>query len=211
MEELRNREEVSKIINQINSDKDLAQMEDLIKSNIKEFDHLDKKYRVRLLSLKEKEELHFLKMQKFGQLMKNEDILLEKDLINIYQKRGVDIDGLNDELTKLDSEILNVRKNLGKSLAQNDTESILKTYKEKIEVLEREKEIINFQKNDLLKYSLENQLLNYEAEFITYLSLETLVEEKWERLFKSHEDFINCEDNELIDKAGMLSMILQYS
>lgn len=209
MDTIRSKEEVVKIIEQMNQDKDLAQLEDLIHSNVKEFELNDKKYRVRLMSLKEKEELYYLRLQKFGQLMKNEDILLEKDLIVIYQKRGIDIVGLNDSLTKLDAEMINLQLNLGKALDENNSEITLKSYKDKYDKLKGEKEVIQFQKDDLLQYSLENQMLNYTAEYITYLTLDIEQEGKWIRLFKNHEEFINCEDLELINKAGMISMAMQ--
>jgi hypothetical protein len=207
---IRNQEEVRKIIDKINADKDLAQIEDLIKSNVKEFELDGKKYRVRLLTLREKEDLHYLRLQKFGQLLKDENILLEKDLIAIYEKRGIKISELNNSIAKLDAEILGIQKNLGKAIDENNTEAVLKTYKEKFDTLKREKEIIEFQKNDLLQYSLENQLLNYVAEIVTYLSLDIYQDKKWIRLFDDYESFKNCEDSELINKAGMLSMAMQY-
>lgn len=210
MDSIKSKDEVQKIIDKLNEDRDIAQLEDLLHSNIKEFELNDKKYRVRLMSLKEKEELHFLRLQKFGELFKNENILLEKDLITIYQKRGIDIDGLNDSLTKLDFEMINVQKNLGKAIAENNSEVTLKSYKDKYDVLKKERDIVQFQKDDLLQYSLENQLLSAVSEYVTYLTLDIYNKDKWSRLFKTFEEFQNCEDNELINKAGMISMVMQY-
>jgi hypothetical protein len=61
--------------------------EELIKDNKIIFTYKDKKYRVRLLNLSEKEELDTLRRKKFGQLLKDKDILLEKDLIAQYKER----------------------------------------------------------------------------------------------------------------------------
>ena len=44
-----------------------------------------------------------LKLSKFGQLLKNRDILLEKDLIKIYSERGIDINSLTEQIKKLDA------------------------------------------------------------------------------------------------------------
>jgi hypothetical protein len=57
--------------------------------------------------------------------------------------------------------------------------------------------------------TLENQLLGYVAEYITYLTIDILEGEKWERVFKTYEEFINCKDEQLLNKAGYRSMLLQ--
>jgi len=63
----------------------------------------------------------------------------------------------------------------------------------------------------LLEFSLENQLLNYVAEIITYLSLDIKTDTgRWVRLFKTIEDFRVYDDNELINTAGVYTMLLQY-
>jgi hypothetical protein len=69
---------------------------------------------------------------------------------------------------------------------------------------------LNAQKTLLLEFSLENQLLNYVAQIITYLSLDELKDGVWQRMFNSLEDFQTYTDEGLINTAGQFSMVLQY-
>ena len=63
-----------------------------------------------------------------------------------------------------------------------------------------------------MQYSIENQLLNYVAELITYLSTEVEESEgKYKRMWINLEDFKNCDNMELSDRAGVMTTLLQYS
>lgn len=202
--------QAEKIVNDMSKELELSRIEELIKDNRITFDYKDKKYRVRLLNLSEKEELDTLRRKKFGQLMKDKDIFLEKDLIIQYKERGINIDELDDQIKKLNSEDLDLQVKLGESISKNEGETILQTYKEQIIELRTKKQILNTQKNLLLEFSLENSLLNYVAQVITYLSLEEKKDDKWQRMFSTLETFQIYEDGQLINKAGSYSILLQY-
>jgi hypothetical protein len=206
-EKLRDAEQ---IVKEMEKETELSKIEELIKDNKITFEYKDKKYRIRLLNLAEKEELDILRRKKFGQLMKDKDIFMEKDLIIQYKERGINIDELDEQIKKLNSEDLDLQIKLGESISKNEGEPILKTYKDQILELRTKKQIINTQKNLLLQFSLENSLLNYVAQVITYLSLDIKKEDKWQRMFLTLEAFQTYEDNELIDKAGSYSILLQY-
>jgi hypothetical protein len=122
----------------------------------------------------------------------------------------VDIDELDDQIKKIHAEELELRIKLGESISKNDNETILKTYKDEITDLMSKKQIIDTQRNLLLEFSLENSLLNYVAQIITYLSLEEEKEGKWQRMFTTLEAFQTYEDEKLINIAGSYSMVLQY-
>jgi hypothetical protein len=205
------RVEAEQITKELQESNELNTIESMIKDNKIEFVYDSRKYRIRLLVNSEKCELDILRTKKFSQLLKDEDILFEKEFIKLYKERGViDIDRLNEELKQLDAEELNIMMRLGESLHKQDGDVILKTYAEQIEAIKYKRQVINTQKNSLLEFSLENKLLQYVAEVITYLSLDVYNGEKWVRLFDSYEDFKKCEDDKLIVKAGMYSMFLQY-
>jgi len=210
MEEKTSMEDAKRILENFNEDIELSKVEELIKDNKIEFENKDKIYRVGLLTLKEKEELYMMKLSKFGQLIKNKDILMEKDLIKIYAERGINIEELIDKIKKFDAEILTLKLSLGEAIEKNEPETILKIYEEKITILTQSKQLIVIQKTNYLSTSLESQLENYEAQFITYLTLELFNDGKWEKLFKTFEKFQNCEDENLINMAGTRSMLLQY-
>jgi len=194
---------------------ELSRVGELIKDNRIIFDYKDKKYRVRLLNLKEKEELDMLRRKKFSQLVQEKDdkgnyvYLLEQDLIKILKERGLDIEEINDEIKKLDSRLIKIQLDLGESLSKNEGEVILKTYEEDIKEVILQKQVLFTQKNLLLTYSLENCLENYVYQVITFLSFEKLEEEIWIKAFDNLEDFQNCKDENLIIKAGQFSLLLQ--
>jgi hypothetical protein len=163
-----------------------------------------------LLNLTEKEELDLLRRKKFGQLMKDKDIFLEKDLITQYKERGINIDELDDQIKKLNAEDLDLQIKLGESISKSENETIFKTYKDQIEELRTKKQIINTQKNLLLTYSLENCLESYVYQVICYLSLDKKKDEGWQRMFQTLADFQKYPDEGLINKSASYSMVLQY-
>ena len=210
------KQDAERIVEDMNKELELGKVEELIKDNRITFDHKDKRYRVRLLNLAEKEELDLLRRKKFGQLMQKKDeqgnfsILLEKDLIKVYKERGINIDELDDQIKKINAEELDLQIKLGEAISKNEPETILKTFKEQIEELKTKRQILNTQRTLLLEFSLENSLLNYVYQIITYLSLEKQDGKIWQRMFQTLEAFQTYEDEQLINKAGSYSILLQY-
>lgn len=204
------KEDAEAIVKSMEKETELSKIEELVKDNKISFEYEGKKYRVRLLNLAEKEELDYLRRKKFGQLLKDRDILLEKDIIIQLKERGMDVGEIDEEIKKLNAEEIDQRLKLGEALAKNESESILKPYKEKIESLQMQKSILRTQRTLLLEFSLENQLLNFVAQVITYLSLDENKDGKWQRMFTTLEDFQHYPDNKLIDKTASYSMLLQY-
>jgi hypothetical protein len=202
--------QAEKIVADLEKETELSKVEELVRDNKISFEYKDKRYRVRLLNLAEKEELDILRRKKHSQLMKDTDILLEKDLIIQYKNRGINIDELDEQIKKLNAEDFELEIKLGESISKNENETILKTYKDQIIELRTKKQIINTQKTLLLEFSLENALLNYVYQIITYLSLEELKEDKWQRMFLTLNDFQKYPDESLINKAGSYSLLLQY-
>ena len=205
------------IVKSMDEDINLKRVEEFIKDNKITFDYEGKQYRVKMLNLREKEELDILRRKKFSQLLQAKDdqnnyvYLLEKDLIKVLKDRGMNIDEIDDELKKLDSEFSRIQLELGESLSKNEGEAILKTYEDNIKEIISQKQILSTQKNLLLTYSLENCLENYVYQVITFLSLEKLEDELWIKAFDTLEDFQNYKDENLIIKAGQFSILLQIN
>jgi len=203
-------DDAKRIVEEMEKKSELSKIEELIKDNKISFEYEDKKYRVRLLNLKEKEELDMLRRKKFGQLLKDKDILLEKDLITQYKDRGINVDELDEQYKKLHAEEMNLQITLGDLIAKNEPLSILKINEDQIKEIRNKKQILMIQKNLLLTYCLENQLLAYVAQVITYLSLEELKENSWVKAFNSLDEFQTYNDEKLIEIAASYSMVLQY-
>jgi hypothetical protein len=211
------KQEAESIIEKMNKESDLSKVEELIKDNRISFTYNDSQYRVRLLNLREKEELDELRRKKYNSMIQEKDsqgnyvYLRESKLIEIYKQRGdVDIDEINEQIKKLDIEDIDTQLKLGESISKNEGEVILKTYKDKIQEIKMKKRILSAQKTLLLEFSLENQFLNYVAEVITCLSLDILEEGTWKRMFTNLEEFRNYSDEKLINEAGKYSLYLQY-
>jgi hypothetical protein len=202
--------EAEKIIKDMEQDSSLSKVEELIKDNRITFTYKENKYRVRLLNSAEKDELDLLRRKKFGQLLKDKDILFEKDILNQYKERGLNVFEETDiEIKKLDSVLMDLELKLGESISRNEPEQTLKNYKDKVQEIINKKKILFTQRNLLLEFSFENAILNYVAQIITYLSLEIVRDGIWKRMFNSFEDFQKYEDCELINRAGEYSMLLQ--
>jgi hypothetical protein len=205
-----NDEEVMKIAKKIREDSEKNITEDMIKNNYIEIPFKDKKYRVRLLNPKEKRELASFKSRRFTELLGDKNILLEKDLIALYKERGMDITKeFDDKTTKLNAQEHELRLKNGEAVAKDSGETAMKTYEEQIEEIELEKAILQARRSILLEVSLENQLTNSVAEYITYLSLEVWEDTDWKRLFNSFEEFENYKEPALLNDAGLLTMQLQ--
>lgn len=202
--------QAEKIVEDMQKENNLSKVEELIKDNRITFQYKEKKYRVRLLDAIDKEELDFLRRKKFGQLLKDKDILFEKDIINQYKERGMNVfEEIDIEVKKLDSAMPDLELKLGESISKNENESVLKNYKNKIQDIINRKKVLSTQKTLLLECSFENALLNYVAQVTTYLSLEEYRDDAWVRMFKSLEDFLKYKDEILIGQAGTYSMLLQ--
>jgi len=206
--ELLRAEEAQRILDKIKEDHDLSKFEELVKDNKIEFEFEDKKYQVRMLNVAEKDELDSLRRKKFGQLIQDKDILLEKDLIRVYKERGLDLEEINEQIRKLDTERYSITLKLGESIADKIGEAVLKEYKNQINNLQDKIYILALQKSSLLTYSLENQLTNYVVKVLTYLSLEIYKDEKYVKAFKSIEDFEKNVNEKLIEKSIYYSMLL---
>jgi hypothetical protein len=208
--ELKGKDEAEKILTDMTQKFELDKMESIIKDNKIDFTLNDKQYRVRLLSLRDKEELDELRRKKFTQLLKDKDVVFEENLIKLYKEKGIDINSIKDEINKLENERITIELKLGEALSKNSGDAILKAYKEEIEKNNYLIQIKLIQKSDLLAYSFENQLLNYVAKLIAYLSLDILENDKYKRLFNTIEEFDNCEDEKLIGLSTKYALLLQY-
>lgn len=202
--------EAKKVLDNLNEKYELEKLSELIKDNKIQFKHEDKEYRVRLMSSLDKEELDDFRRKKFSQLLKDPDVLFEKKLIECYKEKGININEIDEEITKYTSEKINKELKLGEALSKNSGDAILKTYKEEITNLNAKINILIIQKSDLLAYSFENQLLNYVAKCISYLSFDIFENNDWKRTFSTLEEFSKYKDEVLIGKATKYALILQY-
>ena len=202
-------EEVKKILDEMQENYQIDKVADLIRDNKIEFSYEDKEYRVRLLNSKEKDELDMIRRRRFGQLLKDKDILLEKDLIIAYQEKGIDIKSIDEEINHINNQITDQNYKLGEALAKTPGDVILNTYKKEIINLTYKLHELTIQRGHLLEYSLENHLQNYVAQAISYLCLDVKVEDKWVRAFDKLDTFME-QDDRLVNLVAVYSLYLHY-
>jgi hypothetical protein len=202
-------EEVKKILDEMQESYQIDKVAELIRDNKIEFEFEEKQYRVRLLNSKEKDELDMIRRRKFGQLLRDKDILLEKDLIIAYKEKGVDIEDLDSKIRNINAQIDAQNYKLGEALSKSPGDAILKTYKEEVIKLTYKLHELTIQRGHLLEYSLENHLQNFVAQAISYLCLDIKVEDKWVRAFGTLDEFMS-QDDRLVNLVAMYSMYLHY-
>jgi hypothetical protein len=205
------------IVKEMEENFQLNKIEELIKDNAIQFDYNEKKYRVRLLTMSEKDELDSLRRKKFNSMLQEKDeqgnyvYLKESALIKILKERGdVDIEVIEDKINKLNSEAVNLQLRLGEAISKNDNELVLNTYKDQIEeILKHKIPSLRTEKSLWLGFSLENAILSFVSQVITYLSSEVLEENKWVKVYKSFKEFQENQDEALMNQLAMYSMVLQ--
>jgi len=182
----------------------LNEMENLIKSNEIEFDYKDTKYRVKKPTFSQKQEAYKKRVEKFTELIQDPKYILESDLKITYLKRNVDIDAMTREMLELIQKRDKLMVELGGVIKDKGTESELKQYKEEIEKLNNQIQILNIKKSSYLEFSLENQVMIYTYSYMTYLLSEKLVEDKWVKVWATYQDFEN-------DKEGIVNKLSYYT
>ena len=204
-------EEAKSIVSKINEDANLRKVVDMLKDNKIEFTHNEHFYRVRLLTVGEKEELDLLRKNKFGELLNNKNILFAKEIIKKYkEERGIDIEkDIDEEIEKFNAQEFDLQVQLGEAINKKENEAVLKAYEEKIYSIREKRQILGTQKLLLIENCFENILEDFVYRSLVYLSLETKIEDTWEKVYKKLEDLQNETDAELVMRAGEYAAILQ--
>jgi hypothetical protein len=207
--EILREEEAKKILNTIKDKGEIDNVAELIKDNKIPFKYKDKDYRVRLLNREDKTELNMLKIKKLNSLLKDKDMLMEFDLRKLYKEKGIDIEGIELHIKKLQSQLESVSLKQGEAIARKIEEVVLKEYTNQIKDLEEQIGMLVIQKTNLLKDSLENLLETYILDAMLCFALEQKTGDNWEKVFKTIEDFYKYEDEQLIITATFYNMLLQ--
>ena len=147
-------------------------------------------------------------------------MLFRKQWIDKYKAKGKDINAMESKMKSLQAEI----ETLLLRLAKMDDKKAVETMKTKIINLKEEQASINIEKTDLLAYSIEDKLLLEVNSYITYLVLEQEVDDtseaikegdnypkKYEKVFKTYEEFMNSENNKLVNAGFYYINFLIYS
>ena len=197
--------ELAKTINDIEGEN---KVENMVKSNKIVFDIDKKNYRVRKPNYKEQEEADTYRRKKYLEYINDDTMLFRKQWIDKYKVKGKDINAMETKMKSLQAEIETMLLRLVKI---GDAKEIEKM-KNKILKIKEEQASINIEKTDLLSYSIEDKLLLEVNSYVTYLVLDKEIEkDKWEKVFKTYAEFMNSEENALINQAFYYINFLIYS
>jgi len=173
------------------------EIEKMIKDNKIEFEIDNIKYRVRQPTLEEQKELETFRRKRYVEFMKDDSMMFQKQWIEKYKVKGLDIDDMDKQIRDKQREINQLMLKLA------TTSELVRVEELKKEILALRSEIasINIEKTDLLSFSIEDQLMVAVNSYYTYLVLEKLEEKEYKRVFKNFEEFSNSKNTSLINKA----------
>lgn len=204
----KSREEITKEVTQKLRDlNDTEKMEDLIKDNKIEFTLKDITYRIRKPNHREREEARKERSKRYIELLNTKGYMLKEELIGLYkEKHNVDIEAKEREIKTIQKEI----EKLDKRLAPEKDKKSQEILENEIIKLKQTQSNTSIKIEEYLEPCIESELREFGNLYIVYLSLETKKGNKWERLFKSYNDFLNTEDESVIFQGTYYLNMLIY-
>lgn len=207
MEEKELQDNIAKVKKEVKDITNMDYVEDLIKDNSIEFKYNDETYRVIKPSFAHKEEVNRKRIEKYTELLKDENALLEADLIALYKKRNIDIDDMTKKYEDLNSKRNDSMLKLGKAIKDKQPKGNLEKYKNEIKTLNGEMQILALHKTVLLDSSIESQINVFVYTYLSYLIAQKKVQNKgktkWAKAWKDYQDFVDEEE-------GLVNQIVWY-
>lgn len=200
-------QEAVKIVQeQINQSLDADFIEDVVKNNACEFDYKDVRYKVVKPSYQQKQEIYKERVKKFTALLKDKEYSLEKDLKQIYLSRGIDIDAMTKKIQNLETKKIDLQIKLGELLKKDASDTDCGILKKEIEDITQEQRAIAYEKQNLLEFSIENQMVLHIYNYMTYIVTEKKVNDKWVKAFVTFDEFMNSEEDLVTKLAFLITM-----
>jgi len=189
---------------------DLSATEELLSNNNKIFEENGVTYRVHKPTFKEKQEIYQKRVEKFTELLNNEKYFLEKDLKKTYLKRDINIDAMTQEMSNKMKRRDEIMLQLGELIKNGAPDDDLLKYKNEIQAINAEIQIISIEKTTLLEFSIENQVMIYIYSYMTFLVSEKKVGENWVRVWNTFNEFQNDSSN-IVNKLSYFATLLGSS
>jgi prolyl oligopeptidase PreP (S9A serine peptidase family) len=180
-------------------------MENLVKDNKIEFTVEDKIYRIRKPNFVERQTIDNARRKEYLRLINDDSFFFRKTWIDIYKKKNIDINAMENRVKLYQQEIEAVLLRLAVAVDIKDVE----TLKKEIYQIRDEQFSLSMEITDLLAHSIENQLLVFTNSYTTFVVLEEKVGEEYKKLFASYSDFM-ASDSKAIESAFMYINYLIY-
>jgi hypothetical protein len=180
----------------------MERLEEMLKKREIEFPIEKELYRVRKPNPREKEEIRDQKIKKHYELRKDPNRVYEAQLIKDYEKKGVLISKIDEEVTETTFKIEELELQLAElGKLEEKANPAITELKINIYNLMQCRTALFLAKLDKLSESIENELLIFTSSYTCYLVLEKKEGDNWERVFKNFEDFKYSDNEELKNRA----------
>lgn len=183
-----------------------VKMENIIKDNKIVFESGGKSFRVKKPTLSEQQEIDSIRRKKYMELVRDDSFMFRKQWIEIYKKKGIDINKMTDDINRMKDDL----RSLLLRLAKTAEPKAVKLLKDEVNKLKDKMFSLSIEMTDLLVYSIEDQLTIHVNSYTTYVVLERNEGGKWTKNFKSYKDFENSGNDDLIGKAFKFLNDLMY-
>ena len=187
---------------------EMEKLEELVGDNSIKFTVNEKKYKVSKSTNFQNKEIRKARTVKFYELLKDDTYKLKETLIAELKEKGYDVIAKEQEIKEIGYSIEDIQIKLAPVPTEN--KEIIATYKNEIKELENKQRIIAERINELMEFSIEQELLSFSNLFLIYSVLEK-EEDKWLKCFKTYEDFLASNNEELILSATYNMSMLVFS
>jgi len=196
-------EEAKKITTALQNSEDLAELDEMLKNNYVEWKDGAETYKVRKPNHDERKELRMEKIKYHNELRNNPNWKYEQQIILEYANKGIDIADMINKQLAINGQIEEVQLQLAQFGAEKEADNkVIFELKNKIYNLMVERNGISLEKSNLLVDSIEQELLMMINTYTAYLVLEKKVKDKWVRVFKSYKEFMDSDNESLLEKTG---------
>ncbi len=188
--ELTEAEVIKQMKDLFQDNEDFMLAEQAIINNMIEFEYEGQKYRVRKASYADKQEANKRRIKRFMELLKDKTFLLEKDLRKLYKEREIDIDLLEKQILEFEQQKSVLRLKLGQAIKEGKGLPELEQFKKEILDLNSQSENLMTQKNQLLEFSIENQVTIDLYSYLIYAVSEKFDGASWVKVWSSMDEFM---------------------
>ena len=183
-----------------------SEVEAEIKDNKVMFILGKQKYRIRTPNQEEIIQIDNAKEEKLTECIRNKNYMSEDYWKRIWKEKGFDLDELENKIQDIKDGMYDLLFKLATVTSKQDRD----TLKDRIEEKKRVLNELIIKKVDKLQYSIEQKMRDNANFYISYLMLEKADGDKWERNFKTYDDFMKSDNPELVNKAIEFTMRLLY-
>jgi hypothetical protein len=211
-DQIKKEEEAKKILESTTQADELENLEEMLKNNIIEWSVEGNTYRVRKPTYTERQEVREIKLKRNTELLRDDRYLYEKQLIELYEKKGISIAKMIEQQLKLEEKVNEVELKLAElgNIKESESQKVI-DLKMEIFNMKMEQRAISLEKMDLLSYSIENELLSLINSYICYLCLEKKIENNWIRAFNTYESFMDSKSDDLLNKTAHYMSLIIYN